>query len=125
MSGWLGVLEILGLVLVLGVMLLVLLAARRRWLARSGGEFGGSLRLGTTPPGAGWGLGGCPSTLARPQRRDVRVQPPVAHHHAGRRMGAGRRPLPRRLPGVVPVLLLRRPSARDVPARTRSGRRHP
>jgi len=57
MSGWLGVLEILGLLLVLGVLLLVLLAARRRWLARSGGTFECSLRLRTTTPGAGWVLG--------------------------------------------------------------------
>ena len=57
MIGWLGVLEILGLLLVLGVLLLALLAARRRWLARSGGTFECSLRLRTTTPGAGWVLG--------------------------------------------------------------------
>ena len=57
MSGWLGVLEILGLLLVLAVLLLVLLAARRRWLSRSGGTFECSLRLRTATPGAGWVLG--------------------------------------------------------------------
>lgn len=57
MSGWLGVLEILGLLLVLAVLLLLLLAARRRWLSRSGGTFECSLRLRTTTPGAGWVLG--------------------------------------------------------------------
>lgn len=57
MSGWLGVLEILGLLLVLAVLLLLLLAARRRWLSRSGGTFECSLRLRTETPGAGWVLG--------------------------------------------------------------------
>lgn len=57
MSGWLGVLEILGLLLVLAVLLLLLLAARRRWLSRSGGTFECSLRLRTSTPGAGWVLG--------------------------------------------------------------------
>ena len=57
MSGWLGVLEILGLLLVLAVLLLLLLAARRRWLSRSGGTFECSLRLRTATPGAGWVLG--------------------------------------------------------------------
>lgn len=57
MSGFLGVLEVLGLLLVLAVLLLVLLAARRRWLSRSGGTFECSLRLHTTTPGAGWVLG--------------------------------------------------------------------
>ena len=57
MSGWLGVLEILGLLLVLAVLLLLLLAARRRWLSRIGGTFECSLRLRTTTAGAGWVLG--------------------------------------------------------------------
>lgn len=57
MSGWLGVLEALGLLLVLAVVLLLLLAARRRWLSRSGGTFECSLRLRTATPGAGWVLG--------------------------------------------------------------------
>lgn len=57
MSGWLGVLEILGLLLVLAVLLLLLLAGRRRWLSRSGGTFECSLRLRTSTPGAGWVLG--------------------------------------------------------------------
>jgi hypothetical protein len=57
MSGWLGVLESLGLLLALAVLLLVLLAARRRWLSRSGGTFECSLRLRTATPGAGWVLG--------------------------------------------------------------------
>ena len=57
MSGWLGVLEILGLLLVLAVLLLLLLAGRRRWLARSGGTFECSLRLRSAVAGAGWVLG--------------------------------------------------------------------
>ena len=57
MSGWLGVLEVLGLLLVLAVLLLLLLAARRRWLSRGGGSFECSLRLRTSTPGAGWVLG--------------------------------------------------------------------
>src|SRR3954451_928284 len=57
MSGWLGVLEILGLLLVLAVLVLLLLAGRRRWLSRSGGTFECSLRLRTATPGAGWVLG--------------------------------------------------------------------
>ena len=57
MSGWLGVLEALGLLLVLAVLLLLLLAARRRWLSRRGGTFECSLRLRTSTPGAGWVLG--------------------------------------------------------------------
>ena len=57
MSAWLGVLESLGLLLALAVLLLVLLAARRRWLSRSGGTFECSLRLRTATPGAGWVLG--------------------------------------------------------------------
>ncbi|SEQ31306.1 DUF2550 domain-containing protein [Microlunatus flavus] len=57
MSGFLGVLEVLGLLLVLAVLLLLLLAVRRRWLARRGGTFECSLRLRTSTPGAGWVLG--------------------------------------------------------------------
>ncbi|GAA3554920.1 DUF2550 domain-containing protein [Microlunatus spumicola] len=57
MSGWLGVLETLGLLLVLAVLLLLLLAVRRRWLSRSGGTFECSLRVRTATPGAGWVLG--------------------------------------------------------------------
>ena len=57
MSGWLGVLETLGLLLVLAVALLLSLAGRRRWLARGGGTFECSLRLRSTTPGAGWVLG--------------------------------------------------------------------
>jgi hypothetical protein len=57
MSGWLGVLEVLGLLLVLAVLLLLALAARRRWLSRGGGSFECSLRLRTSTPGAGWVLG--------------------------------------------------------------------
>ncbi|GAB2576225.1 DUF2550 domain-containing protein [Microlunatus antarcticus] len=57
MVGWLGVVEVLGLLLVLAVVLLLLLATRRRWLSRSGGTFECSLRLRTATPGAGWVLG--------------------------------------------------------------------
>lgn len=57
MSGWLGVVEVLGALVALVVLLLVALALRRRWLAREGGTFECSMRLRTTTPGAGWVLG--------------------------------------------------------------------
>jgi hypothetical protein len=57
MEGWLGVAEVLLGVVVALVLPLALLAARRRWLARSGGTFECSMRLRTTTPGAGWVLG--------------------------------------------------------------------
>ncbi len=57
MSSWVGVLEVLGLLLVLAVLLLLLLAVRRRWLSRAGGTFECSLRLRTSTPSAGWVLG--------------------------------------------------------------------
>ncbi len=56
MSGVLGVLEILGLLVLVCVLALALLAARQRWLARQGGAFACSLRLGTAPS-VGWALG--------------------------------------------------------------------
>ena len=57
MDGWLGVAEILGALVLLLVLGLVVLALRRRWLARQGGTFECSLRLPTGPPGSGWMLG--------------------------------------------------------------------
>ena len=54
---WLGVVEVLGLV----VLLLArpgLLAVRRRWLARQGGTFECSLRLQDLDPGRGLGARG-------------------------------------------------------------------
>lgn len=57
MDGWLGVAEILGALVLLLVLGLVVLALRRRWLARQGGTFECSLRLHTATPGAGWVLG--------------------------------------------------------------------
>jgi hypothetical protein len=56
-QGWLGVVEILAVLIVLLALALVLLAARRRWLDRLGGTFECSLRLRMTTPGAGWVLG--------------------------------------------------------------------
>jgi len=56
-QGWLGVVEILAVLIVLLALVLVLLAARRRWLDRLGGTFECSLRLRMTTPGAGWVLG--------------------------------------------------------------------
>jgi Protein of unknown function (DUF2550) len=57
MPGWLQV--VLGLVVLISLfaLLLVLLAARRRWLDRFGGTFECSVRLRVTTPGAGYGLG--------------------------------------------------------------------
>ncbi len=57
MAGWLGVVEVLGLLLLLLVLSLALLAGRRRWLARQGGTFECSLRLHGRTPGTGWVLG--------------------------------------------------------------------
>ena len=56
-QGWLGVVEILAVLIVLVVLALALLVARRRWLDRLGGTFECSLRLRMTTPGAGWVLG--------------------------------------------------------------------
>jgi len=56
-NGWLGVAEALGLLILLLALALLLLATRRRWLARQGGTFECSLRLHTTTPGTGWVLG--------------------------------------------------------------------
>ncbi|SDS79458.1 Protein of unknown function [Friedmanniella luteola] len=57
MDGWWGIAEALGLLVLLLALALVLLAGRRRYLARQGGTFECSLRLSTTTPGAGWVLG--------------------------------------------------------------------
>lgn len=57
MHGWLGVLEILGLLVLLCALALALLAARQRLLARPGGTFACSLRLRTVTPSSGWALG--------------------------------------------------------------------
>lgn len=56
-EGLIGVAEVIVLVVLLLVLPLVLLAARRRWLARQGGTFECSVRLRTSTPGAGWVLG--------------------------------------------------------------------
>lgn len=57
MDGWWGVAELLGILVMLLAFSLVLLAVRRRYLARQGGTFECSLQLSTTVPGAGWVLG--------------------------------------------------------------------
>jgi hypothetical protein len=57
MHGWLGVVEVLGMLAGLFVLSLLLLGVRRRWLDRLGGTFNCSLRLRTGTPGAGWALG--------------------------------------------------------------------
>lgn len=57
MDGWWGVAEGLALLVLLLALALVLLAVRRRYLARQGGTFECSLRLSTTTPGSGWVLG--------------------------------------------------------------------
>ena len=58
-GGWVGVVQILGLCVVLIALSLILLALRQRWLNRMGGNFECSLRLRVTTPGAGWVLGVC------------------------------------------------------------------
>ena len=57
MHGWLGVVEILGVLIALLAISLLMLAGRRRWIDRLGGTFDCSLRLRMTTPGAGWVLG--------------------------------------------------------------------
>jgi hypothetical protein len=57
MHGWLGVVEVLGVLAALFAISLLLLAGRRRWLNRLGGTFECSLRLRMRTPGAGWVLG--------------------------------------------------------------------
>ena len=57
MRGALDVLELLGALVVLSFLSLLVLAFRRRWLARQGGTFECSLRLKTDTPGSGWVLG--------------------------------------------------------------------
>jgi hypothetical protein len=57
LHGALEIGELVVALLVLAVLSLVLLAARRRWLSRQGGTFECSLRLDTSVPDAGWVLG--------------------------------------------------------------------
>lgn len=57
MDVWWGVAEALGALIVAVALALVLLAVRRRYLARQGATFECSLRLYTTTPGSGWVLG--------------------------------------------------------------------
>ena len=57
MHGWLGVVEVLGVLIALLAISLLMLAGRRRWIDRLGGTFDCSLRLRMTTPGAGWVLG--------------------------------------------------------------------
>ena len=56
-NGWWGVVELLVALVLLLALGLVLLAVRRRLLARDGGTFECSLRLHAGPPGSGWMLG--------------------------------------------------------------------
>ena len=57
MHGWLGVVEILGVLAGLVAISLLMLTVRRRWLDRLGGTFSCSLRLRMSTPRAGWVLG--------------------------------------------------------------------
>lgn len=55
---WLLVTELIVVALIVLLLLPILwLVARRRWLSRQGGLFDCSLRLSTTTPGTGWVLG--------------------------------------------------------------------
>ncbi|MCC6495180.1 MAG: DUF2550 domain-containing protein [Propionibacteriaceae bacterium] len=55
---WLGITELVALTLVVLLLVpVVFLGARRRWLSRQGGLFDCSLRLSTSTPGTGWVLG--------------------------------------------------------------------
>jgi hypothetical protein len=57
MHGWLGVVEVLGVLAALLALSVLMLAVRRRWLNRLGGTFSCSLRLRMRTPGVGWVLG--------------------------------------------------------------------
>lgn len=57
MHGWLGVVEIVGMLAALLAISILMLTVRRRWLDRVGGTFDCSLRLRMRTPGAGWVLG--------------------------------------------------------------------
>lgn len=58
MQGWWYVgSEVLVALVLLLVVPLALFAVRRRWLARQGGTFECSLRLGSARPGSGWAIG--------------------------------------------------------------------
>jgi len=57
MHDWFGAVEIVVLLIVGGVLALLLLALRRRWLARQGGAFECSARLRDASPSRGWSLG--------------------------------------------------------------------
>ena len=57
MHGWLGVVEIIGMLAALLAISVLMLTVRRRWLDRVGGTFDCSLRLRMRTPGAGWVLG--------------------------------------------------------------------
>lgn len=55
---WLGITETVALALVVLLLVpVVFLGARRRWLSRQGGLFDCSLRLSEKTPGTGWVLG--------------------------------------------------------------------
>lgn len=57
MHAWLGILEFLGLLVLLVALFLVALALRQRWLARLGATFECSLRNQASAPSTGWALG--------------------------------------------------------------------
>ena len=57
MHGWLGVVEIVGMLAALLAISVLMLTVRRRWLDRVGGTFDCSVRLRMRTPGAGWVLG--------------------------------------------------------------------
>ncbi len=57
LRGWFGGVEIVVVVVVVLALALIVLAGRRRWLARKGGTFECSLRLHNATPGTGWVLG--------------------------------------------------------------------
>lgn len=57
MAWWAVLGEAAGALVALGLLFLVALFARRRWIGRSGGTFELSCRLRTGPAGRGWTLG--------------------------------------------------------------------
>jgi hypothetical protein len=63
MSWWEAVLDLVGILAVLGVLSIAALVARRRWLSRSGGTFECSVRMNAPSSGARLAAGGRGWTL--------------------------------------------------------------
>lgn len=93
---WLIVTELLVVALVVLLLLPILwLIARRRWLSRQGGLFECSLRLSTTTPGTGWVLGVARYSGERLEwfrSFSLSLRPRLVFRRGATRAGAQRRP---------------------------------